>query len=589
MPFFTNPMLLVEVSPISSKVAKDSLTYFSAKKVEVGYIVSVEVRKKKYDALVVNVSDVRSSKGALKASNIGFKKIDSVRGRAPFYPEFFEACAIARNYFVGNLGQIIDYFIPTEFLEQYETLPAPKPRIQNGKSIFHVCATIREAEKLYELLRSNLNNVFLIHGSLREKILMGRYAEILKHDEPVIIVMTPSFLFLPRHDVGSIVIENDIGGHWNTIKRPYFDLRIFAKYLSQYLKAKISYGSGLLSIENYFETKKLPEYVQGPTLHIVDMSNKENLYKKSFTLSHDTQEILKKRGHTFLFSLRKGLASQVICHDCKHVLSHDDQPVTLHEKNGVRIFRNAYTRKIIEDTKVRCPDCGSWNFDSLGIGTDTVAEEIRKFFPKRKVFQIDADATSGVRKIKEVMANFYAEPDAVLIGTEMALPYLENIDNSVIISMDSLLHIPSYKIYEKMLHLSATISSFTKNKLIIQTRQIENSVIEALEKNDLSVFYEKDLEKRKLFNYPPYSTVIKIGRISSKDDFYSVVSPVTENLAKWSPTVRRISRGRAFETSILLKLGKDVWSESRQDPELSSILSSLGPDWQIKINPENLF
>ncbi len=583
-------MKLIEVSPISSKVAKDSLTYFSSKAVHVGDIVSVEVRKKKYDALVVGVSDVRSAKGDLKSSNIGFKKIDAVRGRAPFYPEFFTACGVARDYFAGNLGQIIDYFIPTEFLEQYETLPTPKSRIQNGKSIFRVCATVREAEKLYELLKSNRSNVFLIHGSLRKKTLLERYSEILECEEPVTVVMTPSFLFLPRHDVGSIIIENDIGGHWNTIKRPYFDLRIFAKFLAGKLGAEISYGSGLVSVETYFETKKLPAFsFGGPTSKIVDMSNKENLFKKSFILSNDAQETLKKRGHTFLFSLRKGLATQIICHDCKHVLEHDGEPLTLHEKDGKRIFRSAYTRKIIEDTKVRCPNCGSWNFDSLGIGTGTVTDEVKKFFPKRKVFQIDADTTSSPRKIKEVLTNFYAESDAVLVSTEIALPYIEHVNNSVIISVDSLLHIPSYKIYEKILSLVVNISSVTKDNFIIQTRSTENAVIESIEQKDLKIFYEKDSEKRKLFKYPPFSTVIKLSRISNKDDFHSVMAPVIEYLAKWSPATRRISRGRVFETSILLKLPKEAWGETHQDPRLSSILSSLGPDWQIRINPENLF
>ncbi len=576
-------MKLIEASPISSKVAKDSLTYFSSKNVAVGDIISVEVRKKKYDALVVGVSDVKDAKGELKSADFGMKKVEAVMGSAPFYPEFFDACRAMRDYFVGNLGQIIDYFIPSEFLEQYEALPLPKKRIVGGASVFHLCATVREAEKKFESLKPDFDNIFLIHGSLRKKTLIERYTEILSHDGPITVIMTPSFLFLPRHDTRSIIIENDIGGHWSTIKRPYFDLRVFAKYLAGKLGAKLSYGEGLVSVETYRETKAAPKLNLGQNPQIIDMTNKENLFKKSFIISSNTETILKKSGHTFLFSLRKGLASQVICHDCKHVLSHDDQPVTLHEKDGVRVFRSAYSRKAI-DTKVRCPNCGGWNFDSLGIGTDTVAEEVRKLFPKRKIFQIDADATSGVRKIKETLVNFYEEPDAVLIGTEMALPYIENVDNSVIVSMDSLLHIPSYKIYEKMLLLSATISAFTKEEIIIQTRQTENAVVESLQKKDLSIFYEKDIEKRKLFGYPPFSTVIKISRISNKE-----ATDIIETLAYWQPTVRRIKRGNAIETSILLKISKDVWNEDKQDPELSAILSSLGPDWQIRINPENLF
>ncbi len=584
-------MKIVLVSPISSKVAKDSLTYFSSKKVSPGDIVSVEVRSKKYDALVVGVDEARDLKADLKKASFGFKKIQGVKGASPFYPEFFQSCQDAGRYFVGNLGQIIDYFLPSDFLLGYENLPKPKKRI-SGSSIFRVAPTINEAEKLFsKLLRSDLNNLFLIHGSLRKKVLLERYREILDAKESVTVVMTPSFLFIPRHDVGEIMIENEISGHWHTIKRPYFDLRVFSKYLAKNLGANLSYGPGLLSVETFFESRIIPKFsnTQGSTLSVRDMSNKENLYKKSFILSNDLNEMLKKEGRTFLFALRKGLATQVVCHDCRQVLKDGDAPLTLHQKGEERILKNAYTQKTL-DTKVRCANCGSWNFDSLGIGTDTVVEEIKKYFPKRKIFQIDKDATSSDKKAKEEIGKFYKQENAVLVGTEMAIPHLTNfVDNSAIVSMDSLGHIPSYKISERMLHLAFTIKNVTKEKMLVQTREAENFVVKALEENDLKMFFEKDLEKRKTFGYPPFSAVIKLSRKDMKDTGAEIKNFIDENLSRWKPNIRRFRRGKIFETSVLLKIPKEDWNEERQDKELSNFLSSLGPDWQIRLNPENLF
>ena len=584
-------MKVVEVSPISSKVAKDSLTYFSSKSVRVGDIVSVEVRKKVYDALVVSVREAKDLKGDLKRSSFGFKKVLSVKGASPFYTEFFESCQQTREYFVGNLGQIMDYFLPTDFLLRYAELPKQKKR-KLGNSVLHVVPTILEAEHLYKLLRSDLNNVFIIHGGLRKKALLERYADILAHDGPVIVIMTPSFLFIPRHDIGSIVIEHDSSSHWRTIKRPYFDLRVFAKYLAKNLGATLTYGKGLLSVETVAglkDDKDIDFDMKGKAPQIVDMSEKENLYKKSFILSNAAFEVLKKGGHTFLFALRKGLATQVICHDCRHVLKDGDAPLTLHVDGDKNIFKNAYTKKTL-DTKVRCPDCGSWNFDSLGIGTDTVNAEVKKFFPKRKIFQIDNDVTSSDKKAREVVAEFYKHENAVLIGTEMAIPYLAGkIDHSIIISMDSLLHIPSYKVLERMLHLSLAIKDHTRGDFIVQTREPDNIVAKSLKEKDLRTFFLHDLEKRKTFGYPPFSAVVKLSRLSGKNDPADMKILMDENLGKWKPNIRRFNRGKFVETSVLIKVPKESWNENRQDKELGAFLSSLGPDWQIRINPENLF
>src|SRR5690606_6509078 len=124
-----------------------------------------------------------------------------------------------------------------------------------------------------------------------------------------------------------------------------------------------------------------------PAFSIIDMKDKENVYKKSFVLSKDTIKNLKNGGQSFLFTLRKGLATQVVCHDCKHILKDGDIPLILFEnpKTGVRTLKNSLTNK--DTAGLRCPNCSSWNFDNLGIGTDTVTAELKKFGPKIKIFQ----------------------------------------------------------------------------------------------------------------------------------------------------------------------------------------------------------
>ncbi len=578
-------MKLVEVSPISAKVQKDSLTYFSAKDISIGDVVEIEVRKKKYDALVVGVRDAKDLKQEIKTAIFGFKKIESVKGKTKFYKEFFIACDKTKRFFVGNLGQIVNYFLPIEFLEHYEDLPKPVSRTV-GSSVFHIAPTVRAVERLAETLD---RDVFVIHGSLRKKTLLARYQEILENPGPVVVIMTPSFAFTPRHDLGKIIIHDEHSSAYRSLKRPYFDLRYFFRTLAENLKIKIEFIGAPLSLETIVENNLKITKTQGPTsIRVIDMSDKENREKKSFIFSKKVFEEFKTSDKAFAFALRKGLGSSVVCHDCGQIVKDGDIGLVLRERAGERVLLNPQTGATL-DPKTRCGNCGSWNFDTLGIGTDTIALEAKKLFPKKKIFQIDGDVTKTNKKVRETVQKFYETPNSILVGTELAIPHLyKPLDVTAIISLDALLSIPSYKIYEKILSLGFAVKNLSP-KAILQTRDIENLAIKTLANGNLQEFYEFEKSMREKFGYPPFGTLMRISRTSNKDDFDSNVSPLVSHLSIWNPLARRIKRGRTFESLIILKLSKKIWNEEFQDPKLSEILTSLTPDWQIRVNPENLF
>ncbi len=577
-------MKLVEVSPISSKVQKDSLTYFSAKDVSLGDIVTIEVRKTRHEALVVNVTNAKDLKQEIKKASFGFKKIVDIKDGSRFFPEFFKATNETKKFFVGNLGQVAAYFIPTEFLKDYENLPKPRKRTV-GSSIYHIAPTVLAVETLAKTFG---NGVFVLHGRLSKKKLLARYKEILESKNPVTVIMTPSFTFVPRHDLGQIFVHDEHSSSYRTIKRPYFDLRFFLKIFAREMKIKIDFEGVPLTLETILENKIDVPNFSSKKLAIVDMSDKENRHGKSFIFSKEVFEKIKKSDKAFAFSLRKGLGSSVVCHDCGQIIKDGDTALALRNHGGQRVLLNPITGETL-DSRTRCSNCQSWNFDTLGIGTDTVVEEAKKLFPKKKIFQIDGDVTKTDKKVREVIEKFYATPDSILIGTELALPYLSNkIDFGVIVSMDALLSIPNYKIYEKMLHLGLAVTDVA-HKNILQTRDTENPSVEALSSGNLKKFYDSEREMREKFSYPPFGTIMRISRTSNRDDFERSAGALVSTLAQWQPLARRIKRGKVFETVITIKLARKSWNENHQDEGLSEILGSLSPDWQIRVNPESLF
>lgn len=578
-------MKLVEVTPLSHKVVKDTLSYFSSKPILVGDIVSVEIRKKIYDALVLSVHDVQSLKTDIKEATFGFKKIQAVKGHAKVYEEFFAAARATKEFFAGNLGQIVAHFVPQKFLDEYEKLPEPAARTV-GSSVFHIAPTVRAAETLFKLLKSDFNRTFLIHGGLRPKTLLARYAEILSAPGPVTVVMTPTFLFIPRHDLGEIVIHDEGNSAYRTIKRPYFDLHVFAQVFTKVMNVKLTFENPT-TLETIIEHNLQIPTVRGRTSNIIDMSNKEVRHKKSFIFSNDVFDAVKNSHHAFLFSLKKGLASSVVCHDCGHVLKDGDTPLVLRERAGKRTLINPRTGAAL-DPRTRCPICNGWNFDTLGIGTDSVVKEAQKLFPKKEIFQIDGDTVKTDKKVREVIEKFYASSDAVLVGTELALQYLEQpLDVAAIISLDALLFMPSFRASEKIARIAESVAHLS-GKTCIQTREPNAPVMQALAEGDMKAFFVREQESRKKFGYPPFGTIIRISRISPRDDFDHTAGALVATLADWKPLTRRLKRGKVFETIIILKLAKKDWNETHQDPHLARLLASLTPDWQIRINPETL-
>ena len=82
-------MYIVTVIPIQKGFQRENLTYFSPEDVPLGNIVSVPIRSKTVDAIVINVENARDLKFDLKKADFQLKKIINIKGSSPFLKFFF--------------------------------------------------------------------------------------------------------------------------------------------------------------------------------------------------------------------------------------------------------------------------------------------------------------------------------------------------------------------------------------------------------------------------------------------------------------------------------------------------------------------
>lgn len=614
-------MYIATVIPIQKGPQKEYLSYFSAIDIPIGSIVSISVRARILDAIVINMEEARNIKSDIKNADYQLKKIIKIKGESPFNKSFFLACQKMKNYTVSNTGTIIKSLMPAMFIENINNLkkiPAgdetKEENIKHEKLIFQATAPdrlafyrtlIREAfakkESVFicvptrydidhfnkELARGIEQYVFTFHSDMTKKTLVNTYNSSVLEAHPILIIGTGIFMSIPRHDIKTVILEHESSDVYKQINRPYIDIRSFAEVLSSVQKTKLIFGDTLLRPETLYRHDKgefgeisSPLYRLPQTEHQIINDMREETDEKGKKIFTTIGKVTKKmiddaislKKSVFLFSVRKGLAPITVCNDCGNTLLcpscstpivlYGTRQITATKTTTPRIFMcNKCGRK--EKTEVSCPKCLSWNLTPLGIGTDKVYEEIKNLYPKVKVIQIDKEVTPTTKEARDAIKEFNKNPGSILIGTEMAFSYLrDEVYCSAVISLDGLFSIPNFNITQKILHIMEKLHSITLKKIIIQTRIPENKILQYILSGNVLPLCREDLAERKDFGYPPFKRLIKItfeGTASETEKARSFIEKILGNYEPqiFSAFVTKI-KGQ-YITNTVIKIDPRIW------------------------------
>lgn len=593
-------MYIVTVIPLLKNQQKEYLSYFSTFDIEPGTIVSIPIRKKEVDAIVINTENAINIKSEIKNADYQLRKITKIKGPSPFNNSFFETCKKMKDYTISSTGSIIRTMFPGVFLnnidklkkliskndthniKQDENIKSEKLVFQNTladrlafyrtlvreafakkESVYLCIPTKYDAEYFTKELSKGIEQyVFTFYSDLPNKQLIDNYNKCVENTHPIIIIGTGVFLSIPRNDIKTIIIENESSEAYKQITRPYLDIRSFVELLSSTQKIKLILGDTILRPETLYRhdigelgevSSPLYRISQTENQMMIDMkSENEQNDKKVFSIiSKQTKTLIDKAlsssSSAFLFTTRKGLAPITVCNDCGYTILCPDCmiPIVLYGSKQITANKST-TRRIFmcnkcgkkQETEISCPKCGSWNLNPLGIGTDKVYEEIKKIYPNTKIFQIDKEATPTQKEINQTIRDFEKSSGSILIGTEMALFQMkEKVEVSVIISLDGLLAIPSFNMTQKIIHLIDRLENTTNNKLIIQTRNFENKILKYISSGNVLSLCRDDLNERRIFGYPPFKRLIKITFEGKASDTEKARSLIENILNTYDPQI----------------------------------------------------
>jgi primosomal protein N' (replication factor Y) len=352
-----------------------------------------------------------------------------------------------------------------------------------------------------------------------------------------IVVGARSAVFAPFENLGIIVIDEEHDASYKQDNSPRYHARDTAIVRAKAQNATIILGSATPSIEtrNNAESGKyqylaLNSRVQDrllPVIRILDMK-KERMERKNFSiLSNDIKSGIRLRldrnEQTFLFLNRRGTANYVYCKECGYVFNCHRCSVTMTYHGTHNRFRCHYCNHSAR-VPDRCAECNGEVIKFSGFGTQKLEEETRKLFPEARILRLDRDTTQKRSAFETMHSDMVKGNIDILIGTQMIAKGHDfpNVTLVGVVHADLSLNIPDFRSCERSFQLLAQVAGRAgrgevPGLVILQTHTPNHYVYDFVREHNYEKFFRKEMDFRRLLNYPPYTRMVALEITSDEE------------------------------------------------------------------------
>ena len=367
---------------------------------------------------------------------------------------------------------------------------------------------------------------------LHSKLSIGeRYDEWQKilEGKAKIIIGARSAIFAPVKNLGIIIIDEEHDMSYKSDMTPRYNAKDLAKYIAKENSCPLVLGSATPDIVTFYNSEmgQIKRYTlrnrankaELPDVKLVDLRQElanGNRSMLSEELKVEMEENFKNKKQTILFLNRRGFSTFVMCRDCGYTAkcSRCNISLTYHKfENKLRCHYCGYEMSFIKT----CPSCRSNKIKYFGAGTQKLEDEVKLLFPDKSVIRMDIDTVTKKNSHEEILNKFKNENIDVLIGTQMVVKghHFPNVTLVGVIVADSSLNIDDYRAVERTFQTLVQVSGRAgrekdKGKVLIQTYNPDNYAIEFSKNQDYDLFYNAEIDLRKMLKYPPFCDIILI-------------------------------------------------------------------------------
>ncbi len=611
-------MYYYEIALLKSPL--DPLTYQSDQKISLGVIVDVQLQRRAKLSSGVVVKEVK--KPSFKCTDI------SNITKYYLLKDNLNLANFISKYYVSSYGEALSIFIPNYKIEK---------QYQNQKYDIDI-ALSSEQQIAYDFIQNNATSLLFantgsgkteIYIKLIENILNQNKQAVLlipeislsaqmeqrlkkvfqdsvaiwhskiskkKKDEVVnnlligktkLIAGARSALFLPYDNLGLIIVDEEHDDSYKSEQKPRINVKDLSIYMGKTFNIQVVLGSATPSLTSFY---KIP-YIRIKETYF--QTNKKILFDNSplelnNTIVEEIRKTLEKNEQVIVFLPTRANFKYQICGSCGKSIEcpYCSVSLSLHKSSNALVCHYC---NYIEAIPKSCPYCTVGKIENYRLGTAEVYEKLQTIFSKNIVEKFDKDSITTTAKLKKVLKDFNDHKVDILVGTQMLSKGHDyhNVTLAVVLGIDSVLNMTSYKVREKALSLLIQIAGRSGRKgygeVLIQTQNIEffDTYLQELDYED---FLKNELKERKGL-YPPYFKLARVtfahknSSIAKKElDFYI-------NEIKNIKDVQIVGYGESNIFKIALKYRYELLLRSKNIKQLLQVLHFIkSPNASIDID-----
>ncbi|MDO8566294.1 MAG: primosomal protein N' [Candidatus Moranbacteria bacterium] len=652
----------VEIAPlvILPLTRSPFFSYLSSEPIELGSLVAISFGKRSLQGIVFDCAPLPGQVPAW------MKWVSKVIEKQFLTAEQLELAKNVSEEYFAPLGKTLKHFLPKRTKarkkkvvgpKKFETLQSNKDELRilkafgaqkkntigyintsvfkNSKQLFVRLAKKVTGENRQTLflvpeiiLLPELESVFSRYfpsekiALLHSKLALGPYFETwekIRSGEATIILATRQGLFAPFRHLGLVALleeQDESYKQWDM--SPRYGGKWVAENLTTLHNAKLLLVSETPSVESRYHIEQ-KKYVPLTPLARLPLSKvtpeivnlrlerfKKNYSPLSGVLVDALREALSLNKQTLLYIHRQGMSAFSVCENCKNIFRCPNSGHTLISgKDGAfRCGACGYRTT----TFPSCPSCKNLSFRSVGFGSERVEHEIKKLFPRARVFRADKETMQNVGSAADLYTKASEGKIDILIGTQMILKadILPKLALVGMIDADSLLSFPDFRADEKLFQI---LTRFTgrmavlrgKNhtgRLVIQTFHPESTFFQRIATLDIEAFSKKLLSEREGLFYPPFSRLISITcQGKTEEEVKKATEALEVTLRELFPKkdsgyrvnifrpIQKITTKKLFESSLVVRIPAGM----PLTKDLRAFLRKASATYVIDVDPLSLF
>jgi primosomal protein N' (replication factor Y) len=425
------------------------------------------------------------------------------------------------------------------------------------------------------------DRVAILHSAFNDAERAEQWRRI-RGGQAGVVVGTRSGVFAPVRNLGLIVVDEEHDHSYKQQETPRYHGRDVAVYRAQQCGACVVLGSATPSLESRYNVERgkyqlleLPERIEQrpmPAVELIDMRQEFLETRQTATFSRRLKdavsERLASREQVMLLLNRRGFSSFVTCRACGWRMECPNCSVTLvwHRRDRRMLCHYCNTA---QRTPSRCPQCDSEHLQFIGTGAEKAEDELHREFPEARIARMDRDTVSGKRHFESILHSFRDGDYDVLVGTQMIAKGhdIPNVTLVGIVSADIGLGLPDFRAAERTFQLLTQAAGRAgrgdlAGTVLIQTVNPEHYAIRFAAAQDYQLFYEKEIQFRRLMRYPPFSALANVlvrsehqeQALAMSAELGALLDPPPEGLKVLGPAEAPVPRLRnEFRYQLLLK------------------------------------